>query len=263
MRIVIASDLHANWEALAALPREYDQLWILGDLVNYGPNPAEVVDYVHNQANQVMRGNHDHVIAFGTDPQCHGRFRELAAGMSQFTEDQLKTVDAEYLRDLPLQLQLQIDRKRFWLCHAIPSNPLFGYAPPDSELWHDECDGIPADILLVGHTHRPFVKQFGNCLVVNPGSLGQPNNRSALACYAVWEDGNVSLRSTAYAVDATVARVNAMPVALGVRQDLVTLLRTGGLPDTHVQEGKQDRQNIECAQKVRNERERCGLRERK
>jgi predicted phosphodiesterase len=40
MKICIISDLHANLEALAALPDDYDELWVLGDLVNYGPNPA-------------------------------------------------------------------------------------------------------------------------------------------------------------------------------------------------------------------------------
>jgi len=45
MRIVIISDIHGNWEALSALPREYDERWVLGDLVNYGPNPAEVLPF--------------------------------------------------------------------------------------------------------------------------------------------------------------------------------------------------------------------------
>ncbi len=43
MRICIISDLHANIEALSALPRNYDELWVLGDLVNYGPDPAATI----------------------------------------------------------------------------------------------------------------------------------------------------------------------------------------------------------------------------
>jgi putative phosphoesterase len=237
VKIVIASDLHANAQALAVLPEDYDQLWILGDLVNYGPNPREVVDYVRDQASQVVQGNHDHAIGCGEDPGCHGRFRELAEATGQFTQKQLNPADREYLRDLPLQLELQLGPTRFWLCHAIPSDPLFGYAPGDSPRWREECERLPADILLVGHTHTPFLKKFGRCLVVNPGSLGQPNNRSGLACYAVWEDGSVSLRQTAYPVETTVAKVHAMPVPEGVRNDLVTLLRTGRLGETGPAEG--------------------------
>lgn len=229
MRIVIVSDLHGNLEALAALPRNYDQLWVLGDLVNYGPDSKKVVDFVRQRAVQVVRGNHDHALACGEDPQCHGRFRALAKATARFTQEQLTPADQDYLAGLPLQLELQKDRTRFWLCHARPSNPLYGYAPTDSESWREECSRLPADILLVGHTHTQFVKKIGNCLLVNPGSLGQPNNSGALACYAVWENGRMALCSMAYAVETTVAKVQAMPIAEDVRDDLITLLRTGRL----------------------------------
>ena len=39
MKMVIISDIHGNHDALRALPEEYDELWVLGDLVNYGPSP--------------------------------------------------------------------------------------------------------------------------------------------------------------------------------------------------------------------------------
>ena len=64
MRISIISDLHANLEALSALPRDYDELWVLGDLVNYGPNPAEIIDFVRSHASMIIRGNHDHSVEF-------------------------------------------------------------------------------------------------------------------------------------------------------------------------------------------------------
>ena len=232
VKIVIISDLHANAEALAVIPDDYDQLWVLGDLVNYGPNPREVVEFVRDQASQVVRGNHDHAVAYGDDPRCGGRFRELAEATRRFTENRLAPADRGYLGGLPLQVELQIDQTRFWLCHALPSDPLFGYAPGDSPRWRQECERLHADILLVGHTHTPFLKKFGHCLVVNPGSLGQPKIRNGLASYAVWEDGNLSLRQTAYALEITVAKVEAMPVEEGIRKDLVTLLRTGHLPES-------------------------------
>lgn len=227
MRIVIASDLHGNVEALAALPRRYDQLWILGDLVNYGPNPAEVIAYVRERAVHVVRGNHDHAAATSADPRCHGRYRDLAEATGRFTDSQLTAIDREYLGGLPLELELELERTRFWLCHAIPSDPLYGYAPAGSPKWPEECRHLPTDVLLVGHTHVPFITRIGQCLVVNPGSLGQPNNASGLACYAVWDNGTISLCSTAYAVATTVWKVQSMPVSEDVRSDLVTLLRSG------------------------------------
>ncbi len=77
MKIVIASDMHGDLEALTALP-EFDELWVLGDLVNYGPNPSEVVDFVRANASVAIRGNHDHTIGFDADPRCSPAFREMA-----------------------------------------------------------------------------------------------------------------------------------------------------------------------------------------
>lgn len=231
MRIVIASDLHANLEALAVLPRSYDQLWVLGDLVNYGPNPAEVVDFARRNATLVVRGNHDHAIGFGEDPRCHGRFQDLAEGMRDFTQEQLRGTDREFLRSLPLQVEVEIEGTCFYLCHAIPSDPLFGYAPPRcKELWTAECSRMSSQALLVGHTHIPFVEKFGECLVVNPGSVGLPSNSSGLGAYALWEDGRFSSCWTAYELEKTLEKVEALPVAEGIRSDLVTLFRRGELP---------------------------------
>lgn len=59
MKLVILSDIHGNHDALRALPEEYDELWVLGDLVNYGPQPKEVVADVMEKASLVVQGNHD------------------------------------------------------------------------------------------------------------------------------------------------------------------------------------------------------------
>lgn len=238
MKIVIASDLHGNLEALAALPREYDQLWILGDLVNYGPNPAEVVEFVRSHASHVVRGNHDHFLGCGEDPRCTGRYQEVAAAAGRFTQSKLSVKDKEYLRDLPLQLGLQVGHTRFWLCHAAPSDPLYAYCPPESERWAEECRRVRADTVLVGHTHIQFHEKVGDCFVANPGSLGQPNNRSALACFAVWQDDSLSLQATLYAVENTVAKVEEMPVPKSVQQDLIGILRSGSLPKSRTEGAK-------------------------
>jgi predicted phosphodiesterase len=58
VRVPIVADLHANPGAIRALPSDYDRLWVLGDLVNYGPNPAEVIEFVREKAAIVVRGNH-------------------------------------------------------------------------------------------------------------------------------------------------------------------------------------------------------------
>jgi putative phosphoesterase len=228
MRIFIISDLHANLEALESLPRDYDELWVLGDLVNYGPNPAEVIDWVRSLASVVVRGNHDHSVGYGQDPRCSVRFRRMAEETRQFTLSALNDSQKQYLRGLPTTAARDVNGVRFFLCHATPSAPLFEYRKPDSPQWAQEVSGFPADMLLVGHTHLPFEIKFGKRRVLNPGSLGQPKHGRPEACYALWDGYSMQLRSLAYPVEETIRKIGSLPVSRQVYEDLAVVLRTGG-----------------------------------
>ncbi|MFZ0640694.1 MAG: metallophosphoesterase family protein [Candidatus Acidiferrales bacterium] len=231
MKIVIISDLHGNFDALSALQEDYDQLWVLGDLVNYGPQPAEVIAFVRKHATHKVRGNHDHCIGFGEDARCSRRFREMADATRKYTDSILGEDDKKYLRGLPLQIDAQVGNIRCRLCHAVPSDPLFMYCQPDSDRWAEECRLAGTEVLLVGHTHIPFSRQIGNTLVVNPGSLGQPKSGAPRASYAVLKDGRLDLRSFAYPVDKTAEKIRAMPISVAIQEDLITVLRTGAAPE--------------------------------
>ena len=88
MKIVIVSDIHANLAALEALPeREFDQLWCIGDLVDYGPRPHEVVKWVNRTSTVTVRGNHDNAAGFSVDPMCSPSFKRLAAETLRFTQE--------------------------------------------------------------------------------------------------------------------------------------------------------------------------------
>src|SRR4030095_14734147 len=78
--------------------------------------------------------------------------------------------DKRFLRDLPLTASVERDGQRLFLCHATPSDPLFAYCPPDSPALRQESASVHANLILVGHTHLPFVKRFWTRTVVNPGS---------------------------------------------------------------------------------------------
>jgi len=229
MKAAIISDLHSNFAALSALPESYDELWVVGDLVNYGPQPKEVVRYVREKATVAVRGNHDHAVGFDTDPRCTPRYAPMAATTQEFTATQLAKDEKEFLAGLPISQALERDRKRIYICHAKPSDPLYGYCPADSPHWEDEIRSIKADVLIVGHTHTPFTRQIGGTLVVNPGSLGQPKTGKSDACYAIWQDGVIQLKQYPYPVERTVERIQAMPWTETIRRDLITVLQTGSV----------------------------------
>jgi putative phosphoesterase len=229
VRILIISDLHANMEAIESLPKEFDQLWVLGDLVNYGPDPSAAVRYVRQHAAMVVRGNHDHAVAFGEDPRCSARFRMMAEETYRYTRSMLEEDDLRYLRALPFKASCEVGGVQFLLCHAAPANPLFEYRAPDSELWSGDPAGW-SGVVLTGHTHLPFQRTYAGKIVVNPGSVGQPKNGRAEACYAVWQDGRITLGSAAYDVEKTVEKLRHLPLSAAVFEDLTFVLRNGSAP---------------------------------
>ncbi len=230
MKIVIISDIHGNLAALKALPEHnFDELWCMGDLVDYGPNPHEVVEWVKQQAKIAVRGNHDHAAGFSVDPHCSAPFKKLAENTLRFTQAVCTQDDFAYLRSLPVRQEPTIDSTRFYVVHAMPSDPLFGYCPSESERWKQEVAGISADVVLVGHTHTPFVRRESNTTILNPGSLGQPKTGRPNACYAVWEDGRITLNEYEYPVGETVRGIQGMPIPKDEQEALIGLLQTGSL----------------------------------
>jgi len=229
MKIAIISDLHGNYEALRSLPTGYDELWILGDLVNYGPEPAAVVDFARTNSNVIVRGNHDNSIGFDVDPRCTVRYQKMADLTRRYTASAIDKEQKQFLRLLPLKLELKREDTRFYLCHAKPSDPLYGYCPEESDEWVEELEQVNADVLLVGHTHTPFIRKIGKKIVVNPGSLGQPKTGKPDACYAIWENGDFQLKSFPYAVDKTVERLKALAFPVDVEKDLIMVLQTGSV----------------------------------
>jgi putative phosphoesterase len=227
MKIAIISDIHANFPALRAFSEDWDELWVIGDLVNYGPNPNEVIDWIRTHAHCVVRGNHDHAIGFSADPRCSAPYRVMAAETGAFTAKVLSDDSKRYLERLPLSIERRLREHTFYLCHATPSDPLFGYLDKDAPQWEAEVKSTEARIVITGHTHVPFIRTAGHQTLINPGSIGQPKTGTPDACYAIWEDGRLELHRYPYPLADTESEIHAMPVSEVVKANLIQALKTG------------------------------------
>ena len=82
MRILVLSDVRGNVDALKAVVKhagKWDYLWVLGDLVDYGPEPHIVVDMIRElKPDVIVRGNHDHAVAYNVDCRCNTATHELS-----------------------------------------------------------------------------------------------------------------------------------------------------------------------------------------
>jgi len=228
LRTLVVSDLHGNWPALqavAAVP--HDAVLCLGDVVGYGPQPAECLRWLRACGATMVQGNHDRSLAEGVPPRCRPDFEWLAASTRYIAERQLTGEEIAFLRALAPRREIVLHGKRLVLMHASPADPLYRYVGPDREAWREAVAGVEADIVLVGHTHLPFHFRLGSVDVVNPGSLGQPKDADPRAAYAILEDGVPRLERASYPVERTVEALQAAGLDPAAFRALAALLRTG------------------------------------
>ncbi len=225
MKILIVSDIHANWPALSAVvtAEPYERLICLGDVVDYGPHPRPCLDYIRQHADWVVRGNHDNALGFDVDCGCRGDFRELSVSTRAWHRTLVREDDRAFLRSLPLHHEVTLDGYRFYLGHAAPHDDLFTYLTPAT--LSAAVANVSADFLLLGHTHLPLHQRLGNLTIVNPGSVGLPRDSGGKANYAVYEQGEITLKQIAYDVEATIADLRRGPLSAAVVEQLAALLR--------------------------------------
>lgn len=233
MKLLLVSDIHANIDALMAVERaagSIDHVLFAGDAVNYGPKPREAVAWLRARRAIGVRGNHDHAVAFSADPRARASKQRIALAMRDWTRAQLSEDELRWLGELPLTLETELAGVAFALCHATLADPLFDYRlTPDSSDWllSEIAAGLKADVLVLGHTHLPMVRQRNGSLTVNPGSVGQPLTGDPRAAFAIWHDGEVSLLSAEYDVESAVRGLQDVPLDPADRRILIQGLRTG------------------------------------
>ncbi len=234
MRILVLADVHANPVALEAIREPHDLCVVVGDLVDYGPEPGACVDWARANAAHAVRGNHDHGAAQNVDAFGTTGFRYLTAVTRPLTVAALTPPQRRYLSDLPTTTMFAAGGQKVLLVHATPRDPMDEYAPPDAARWTDRLAGVDADVVCVGHTHHAYALTVGKTTVVNPGSVGLPRDGDPRAAYAVIEDGRVELKRVEYPVERTVEMVNATDLPAEAKRMLAQVYRTGRLPPAPV-----------------------------
>ncbi len=215
MTIAFISDIHANLPALEAVladldTRRIDALYCLGDLVGYAPWPNEVVAAVRGLRIPTIAGNYDEGVGLRSDdcgcayktPEDEARGVESIAFTNGAVSDDVRA----YLRGLPRHIRFVFQEPRtttarpfeVLMVHGSPrrvNEYLFEDRPDKS--FHRIMEAANADVLLFGHTHKPYHKVLQYEVdgeshlrhAVNIGSVGKPKDGDARACYALLHFG--------------------------------------------------------------------------
>ena len=227
MKVAVLSDVHGNLEALRAVLGEAEGLdvYCLGDYVDYGSQPNEVIEALMDVGAKCIAGNHD-VAALTGD---RTRFNARAAMSSVWTSERLTGESAAFLRGLPLELRVDLGGVRGYFAHGSPDDRLWEYVDPRThqDLFGHYLDKVGAGSIGLGHTHIPFAWKEGERLVFNPGSVGQPRDGDWRAAFAVvgfdGEQVEVEEKRVKYDVDGAAKKI----LDAGLPESFSRRLRTG------------------------------------
>jgi len=213
VRRALISDIHGNLEALEMVledikSQKIDEIFCLGDVIGYGPNPRECIDRVMDSCTMTLLGNHDQGAMFDPDGFNIGAERAIF-----WTRDQLESPNDrannekrwEYLGMLPRSHRLD----SFLFVHGSPRNPLSEYIFPEDIYNHRKMERLfqlVEKYCFQGHTHVPGVFTEGyqfyspeeidheytlgdGKVMINVGSVGQPRDGDPRSCYVILDDG--------------------------------------------------------------------------
>ena len=216
--IAIISDIHGNLPALKAVLDDMSEVELIicaGDLVGYNPYPNEVIQEVKMRKIVCIRGNHDRAVIYDD----YSYMNEYAAVAALWTRRNLSKANMEYLLSLKDNITFDYHGKRIAVHHGAPFDEDFYIFPEDAT--EDLLNYDNPDILILGHTHVPFIKNFGQRYIVNPGSVGQPRDGDPRASYIIADVDNLkfTLRRVKYDIDKVVNRIREenLPIFLGER----------------------------------------------
>jgi predicted phosphodiesterase len=223
MRYAILADIHANLKAFMAVLKdiehhgEANEIWCLGDIVGYGPQPHQCIELLRQTNHICVAGNHDLAAAGQIDTY---NFNPDAAAAIIWTARQVTSADTAYIRNLPLTLV----KTDFTLAHGSPRQPVWEYILSTS-IAKENFEHFNSKYCLVCHTHMPVAFRLdkkGVChyqpleeraelelgeerLIINPGAVGQPRDGDPRASYAIYDSdtSKLSLYRVPYDITAT------------------------------------------------------------
>jgi predicted phosphodiesterase len=227
MRVAVVSDIHGNYHALEAVLAEVlserpDEIWCLGDIVGYGPDPNRCCEAVERHATLCLAGNHDLAVIGSLTVE---DFNSDAAVAVRWTQ----TVLADAARRFLEPLLPTATRNGAALFHGSPIDPVWDYVLSEAGA-RTSMELVGAPLLLVGHSHVALsIAYDGEALtgglahggdeidlnasrwLLNPGSVGQPRGGDPRASWLLldFDAGQARFRRTEYPIELTQAEIRS------------------------------------------------------
>lgn len=236
MKRALISDIHANLEALRVVLADLQkqglkEIFCLGDIIGYGPNPCECLDEVMNKCKVTIQGNHDQAAIIDPDG-----FNPVALQAVYWTRDQLDRGPGGPTKrngrwDFVGALPRTFNEGDYLFVHGSPREPTNEYVFPEDIYNQRKMDALFGRIqkyCFQGHTHLPgiFTEDYRfitpeECgykwplteqkVMINVGSVGQPRDMDSRSCYVVLTEQFVEFRRVPYPLERTMEKILSIP----------------------------------------------------
>jgi predicted phosphodiesterase len=240
----IISDVHSNLEALTTVLADIEQrgiknIYCLGDVVGYGPNPKECLDLIIEKTKWCVLGNHDYAVFY--EPTNFNYGAEQASFwtrgiLESEQENSSRNRRWSFLGELPMRRTLKTklggSSAIIDFIHASPRRPINEYIFPDDVYTNPLKVRVLFErvrhVCFVGHTHLPGVfldepdfylpEELGNVYpvvdkekaIINIGSVGQPRDKDNRASYVYVEENEINFVRLEYDIAATTKKIMAI-----------------------------------------------------
>lgn len=248
MKIALLGDVHANLPALLAVleharSQEVSALWNIGDFLGYGAFPNEVIHVLRAAGAVSILGNYDtKVLRF---PEKEHKWRKSKRAEKvlafQWAYQNLSPENRLYLQSLPRQLLMQASGWRILLTHASPASDEEHLTPETPQERLIQLARLAAtDIIVCGHSHRPFARWAGNSLFINTGSVGRPDDGDPRASYAILHVEAQAVHAEHYRLEYDLASAVAGLRRQGLPEAFAQMILHGVDLDTVLQESRKE-----------------------
>ena len=195
LRIGLLSDIHGNYAGLLAVARAldaegpFDNIVVAGDLLQGGPRPKEVWEFLVSRGWTLLRGNEDESLQTDQPLNYLGaeRYRSAFLAGTAWSRRQIDDQVLGNLAALPDRWRRATPHGDLLVVHASPRSIVDRAGGIHNTLAEvtEAYDGTGAAVIAFGHYHRGFVRPTPFALLINVASVGLRQDGQALASYTI------------------------------------------------------------------------------
>lgn len=240
MKVAVLSDIHSNYYAFKACYEDAirhgaERFIFLGDYISDLSEPRKTMDLVYTiretYPTVCLRGNRERYMLDckkGNSSYVLGS----KTGSLLFTFEQLREQDFAFFNSLKIADMIQIAGVQIQIAHASMDDDRFYFDDKDARL-EDVFRQMQCKILLTGHSHRQYIQRRAGKTIINPGSVGIPQNGTPYPQYALLDISSDDIlcvfRTVPYNIEEAIHAQFASKLmgyakywAVGVMYDMIT-----------------------------------------